>query len=81
MRLTLTARSRLELSRALRLTKEALEILDELHAPGEIGATLDLAASKLHNLLSQDQTETEVQALIGQLERELNAGSARLPST
>ena len=53
MRLVTTPESRLELSRALRLMSEALDILDELGAPGDIGGILDLAVARLAKLLDR----------------------------
>lgn len=73
MRLVTTPESRLELSRALRLMAEALDILDELGAPGEIGGTLDLAASRLQNILErEDGAAIGADTLTVQLKRELN---------
>ena len=70
----ITAESRLELSRALHLMTEALDILDELRAPGEIGSILDLAATQLEKILDHDKRAAPaVQTLMFQLERELAA--------
>lgn len=72
MRLVTTPESRLELSRALRLMSEALDILDELGAPGDIGGILDLAVARLAKLLDRkDPFATGAQEFIAQLEREL----------
>ena len=85
MRVVTTPESRLELSRALGLIAEALDILDEIGAPGEIGGTLDLAASRLQDHIDrEDSVATGVEALIAQLQGELNDvrlsdGRARSP--
>ncbi len=71
MRLIATPESRLELSKALRFMTEALDILDKVEAPGEIGSTLDLAAARLEKFVSHDdQAAPAVERLISQLERE-----------
>jgi hypothetical protein len=73
--------SKLMLSKALNLMTSALELLDELGAPGEIGAALDLAIAKLVKLGQEDHAPTGVQAVIAQLEHELTldvaAGTSR----
>lgn len=57
---------------------EALDILDELGAPGEIGSTLDLAASRLEKFLDRDdQAAAGVQLLITQLKREFQIAPTR----
>lgn len=77
MRLITTSDSRLELSKALQLMTEALDLLDEIDAPGEIGSMLDLAVSRLERFLDRDdQTANRVQTLMSQLEREFSAASA-----
>lgn len=74
MHLITTPESRLELSRALRFMTEALDILDEFDAPGEIGSMLDLAVARLERILDyDDQAATGVQMLMYPLEREFNA--------
>ena len=76
MRLITTPESRLQLSSALRLMAEALDILDALDAPGEIGSMVDLAASRLEQILGYDDpAATGTQRLISQLEREFAAAS------
>lgn len=71
MRLITTPESRLELSKALRLMTQALDILDELAAPCEIGSCLDLAVARLVNLLGHDEEAIGgVQELMAKLERE-----------
>ncbi len=47
MRLLHTPESKLKLSEALRQMSDALDILDDLGAPGEIGTSLDLAVARL----------------------------------
>lgn len=47
-------RSRRQLSLALGEMKEALRILDELGAPGEIGSHLDLAIARLEKQLGDE---------------------------
>jgi hypothetical protein len=42
------------LIKALERMAEALEILDQLGAPGEIGSTLDLAIARLRKLFGRD---------------------------
>ena len=69
--------SRFELSEALRLMTAALDVLDELQVPGEIGSILDLAIARLDKFLHHgDHSATSVQALTSQLERELAASPA-----
>lgn len=71
MRLITTPESRLELSKALRLMTQALDVLDEIAAPCEIGSYLDLAVTRLENLLGHDEEATGgVQELMAKLERE-----------
>lgn len=70
----ITVESRLELSMALYLMTQALDILDELSAPGEIGSTLDLAVTRLEKFLDHGgHSATCAHMLISQLERELAA--------
>lgn len=79
MRLLVTPQSRLQISSVLERMTVALEILDDLAVPGEIGATLDHAIVRLRELLGQDNhPPTGVNALIVQLELELSlTGSER----
>lgn len=71
MHLIATLESRLEFSRALRLMTDALDILDEFHAPGVIGSMLDLAIAKLERFLDEDdQAASDVHMLKSKLERE-----------
>lgn len=44
-----------QLAEALDLMAEALELLDDIGAPGEIGANLDLAMTRLETVLGRDQ--------------------------
>lgn len=57
-------RSRRQLSRALGEMKEALRILDELEAPGEIGSHLDLAIARLEKQLGDEPRATPDDAFI-----------------
>jgi hypothetical protein len=62
---------------ALHLMTEALDMLDALCAPGEIGSALDLAVARLEKFLGHDDhSATRVQTLTSQLERELAAALA-----
>ena len=77
MRLIPTPESRLELARAARLMARALDILDEVRAPGEIGSMLDLAMVRLERCLDHDDRATAgVKTLMAQLEREFAAAPA-----
>lgn len=80
----LTYQSRLLLAKALDQMAAALEILDEIGAPGEIGATLDLAIARLRQALGQeDGGNSGMQALFSQLEGELSrihGGPGALPN-
>lgn len=84
MHLIISPESRLELSRALRLMTDALDILDEVEAPGKIGSTLDLAVVRLEKFLARDRpADLGAQRLISQLQHELGAcraGDERKPS-
>jgi hypothetical protein len=72
MRLLSTAESKLELSRALRMMNAALEILDEIDAPGDVASHLDLAICRLEKSLGMDShPPTGIQNLVSQLEIEL----------
>jgi hypothetical protein len=67
--------TRLELQNAFRLMTDALDILDDLHAPGVIGSTLDLAIVRLAEVLGRsDHEENGLETLNSQLERELSTG-------
>lgn len=63
MRLVTTSESRLELSKALQFMTKALDILDQLGVPGEIGSTLDLAAARLTKFFADDPAGDGVQKL------------------
>lgn len=77
MQFITTPESRLELSRAMSLMSQALEILDELHAPGEIGSMLDLAVARLQKVLDlDDQAPAAMEALMIELEREFIGATA-----
>lgn len=82
MRLVTTPEARLQLTKALGMMTNALDILDSYDAPGEIGSTLDLAIVRLERAVGQDDHRpTAIHHLISQLERELaaaHAGSAWL---
>jgi hypothetical protein len=54
MGLVTTPEARLQLTRALGMMTNALEILDTHDAPGEIGSTLDLAIARLERAIGQD---------------------------
>lgn len=76
MRLLLATASAAHLAEARRHMTEALEILDGLDAPGEIGTLLDLAIVRLEKIAGAgNRTETTVQRLIDQLEQELAVGT------
>ncbi len=71
----LTSKSAPELARALDQMEAALEILDELEAPGDIGATLDLAIARLRQMLRRaDENASGFQPVFDQLETELSRG-------
>lgn len=53
----LTPQSRLVLAKALDQMTAALEFLDEVGAPGEIGATLELAIARLRQTLGRENNE------------------------
>jgi len=73
MRLLTTPDSDLRLSDALGHMAEALAILDELDAPGEIGSMLDHAIEKLKIAGGQgERSSSNVQLLIEQLDREMS---------
>jgi hypothetical protein len=57
-----------QLSRALTQMTEALHILDELVAPGELGSHLDLAIAKLGDELGlENHMPVSIEALVGRL--------------
>ena len=69
----LTSKSGPELARALDQMEAALEILDEMEAPCDIGATLDLAIARLRQMLQRaDQNASGFQPVFDQLEVELS---------
>lgn len=71
----ITRQTRLELQKALRLMTDALDILDDLRAPGVIGSTLDLAIARLEEVLGRsDDKENGLETLNSQLEHELSTG-------
>jgi hypothetical protein len=64
-----------ELARALDQMEAALEILDEMEAPGDIGATLDLAIARLRQMLRRaEENASGFQTVFDQLETELSRG-------
>lgn len=68
-----------QLSRALGQMVEALEILDELNAPGDIGSLLDLAIVRLGTELGLDHHgTTSVEALLARLGADSPAMEAEL---
>ena len=68
---SLTPRSGM-LAKALEQMHAALEILDEIGAPGEISATLDLAIAKLRKAIERvDDGGSGMEALFSQLKDEL----------
>lgn len=68
-----TTQSKLVLANALDQMEAALEILDEVEAPGGVGATLDLAIARLRQMLEQeDEGAGGSQAFFAQLEVELS---------
>lgn len=74
----LTPQSRLLLTKALELMNAALEILDEIDAPGEIGATLDLAIAKIRKALGRDEGgEIGMEELFLQVHDEMMRTQAR----
>jgi hypothetical protein len=66
-----TSQPKPRLAKALEQMTTALEILDEIGAPGEIGATLDLAIARLRQMLGRDG-DSGMMALFSQLEDELS---------
>ncbi len=79
MRLLTTPEAFPRLSEALGHMVEALAILDEINAPGEIGSLLDHAIVKLKTTLPQKGgPPSSVQMLMNQLERELLAGATNV---
>ena len=71
-----------KISRALPLMTGALTILDKMEAPGEIGSTLDLAISKLTELLGDNEPlPVGAQSLPEQLERELSRSRPHKPDS
>lgn len=84
MQLFSTPEGHVKLSEARRLMNQALDILDELGEPGDIGSHLDLAICRLENHLGHDVPGASgANALRAALEAELNsstgAGSTRFP--
>lgn len=66
------------LAKALEQMEAALEILDEMEAPGDIGATLDLAIVRLRQALEQEGEEAGgFREFYAQLEIELSRIFAR----
>lgn len=72
MRLLITTETKLQLAVALRHMVDALDILDEVNAPGEIGSTLDLAIARLDEAIGRGGGQSSVQVLVDQLEREMS---------
>lgn len=77
MPLDMTGESRQNLTLALRLMTEALDILDASHAPGEIGSILDLAIVRLGETLVQGATP-DAQTLLVELKREFTIVDAEV---
>jgi hypothetical protein len=72
MQVLITSESNRELSRALQQMHAALEILDDIAAPGDIASHLDLAICRLERTLGMGpHASTSVQVMISQLETEL----------
>lgn len=59
-----------QLAEALDLMAAALELLDDIGAPGEIGANLDLAMTRLETVLGRDQKSSAALRLVAGLECE-----------
>ena len=76
MHFVLTSDSRLELSRALHLMLDALDVLDQAGAPGEVGSTLDLAIMRLLQILGRNgRAGTGLEALMSRLLNESDAAA------
>jgi hypothetical protein len=75
MQILSTPESRVQLSEALDHMATSLRILDELNVPGEIGAILDLAISRLEIALEINEAPTEVRSMRDRLEEEFSASS------
>lgn len=72
----ISRQTRPELQKALRLMTDALDILDDLRAPGVIGSTLDIAIARLEEVLGHgDHEENDLETLNIQVKRELSTGS------
>ncbi len=72
MQVLTTSESNLGLSRALQQMHVALEILDGVHASGDIASHLDLAICRLEQALGTGpHAPTSVQVMISKLEKEL----------
>jgi hypothetical protein len=65
-----------QLSKALAKMSEALEILDDLGAPGEIGSQLDLAIARLGKQLGIEDMPVPAETLIARLGVEATPGGA-----
>ena len=65
------SQSQPQLTKALEQMTAALAILDEVEAPGEIGATLGLAVARLRQILGHDGN-SGMDALFSQLPDELS---------
>ncbi|MDP9423684.1 MAG: hypothetical protein M3Q19_12790 [Pseudomonadota bacterium] len=75
MEVLITSESELELARALRNMRAALDILDDIDAPGDIAWHLDLAICRLEKILGTGSyAQTSVQSLISQVEDEFATG-------
>lgn len=70
-----------ELSRALDQMVDALEILDELEAPGDIGSHLDHAIARLEAMLGLAHQPTRAKALLARLSEASSASDADLGSS
>lgn len=67
------------LAGAMDLMAEALELLDDIGAPGEIGANLDLAMTRLENVLGRDQESTAAPSVVAGLECEAASDKSGCP--
>ena len=66
--------ARARLGEALIRMRRALELLDRAAAPGQVGATLDLAIGRLELILVRDdECQARLETLIAEAEREARA--------
>ena len=61
-----------ELDEALELMTQALAILDDAGAPGNIGSALDLAIARLAKQLGRSEAPIDLDRLIAQVELSLS---------